>query len=90
MQIDNKFLQQICDTMRDNESFCIDVNTLYIALYDTFDTMAANELTGHLYFLDDEGSIEMLCGNSYGVDLKNESALIRLTSKGYGLCSCIK
>ncbi len=90
MQIDYNFLQKICDAMRDNESFCIDVNTLYKALYDTYDTKAADKLTGHLYFLEDEGLIEVLCGNLLGVDLKGKNTLMRLTSKGYLKCSCIK
>ncbi|MCD7779467.1 MAG: hypothetical protein LUH05_02200 [Candidatus Gastranaerophilales bacterium] len=90
MQIDNKFLQKICDTMRDDDYFCISVNSLYAGLYDTYDTKTADKLTGHLYILKDEGLIEVLCGNSLSFDLRSESALIRLTSKGYGLCSCIK
>ncbi|MCD8024207.1 MAG: hypothetical protein LUE64_01590 [Candidatus Gastranaerophilales bacterium] len=76
--------------MRDNESFCIDINTIYKALYDTYDTKAADKLTGHLYILADEGDIEVLCGGSLSIDLKGQSALMRLTSKGYGRCSSIE
>ena len=89
MQIDANFLQQICDTMRDNESFYINVDSLYSTLYSAYSKEALNKLIGHLCILQDDGYIEVFHDDSLALK-GGKGTIMRLTSKGHGVCSCNK